>query len=517
MSTSGSTRPEKSQTLVSWKEIAAFLGRAERTVKRWERVRGLPVHRVPGGERGGVFAYPDELRAWLLGDQGRAAQSPASAKTDQALVEPASSPSSQPAIPVAPELALSENSADPKTNSESDGFRRALPWMLVSAAILGTAIAVILATSGSSRAASSAWRIAGTPKAVHVPKPEAEQLYLHGRYHWSLRTADSLANSVDEYSQAIALDPTYAEPYAGLAESYELLPEYGHISQRDAYARAKVAAKRAMELNPDLAAGHRAEAFALFWDDWDVPGSDAEFRLALALAPMEAETHHWYATTLLSRSERAASIQQADEALRLGPTNPAIIADAAFIHATLNDNRAAGIRTLRELAKSDPGLVKPTRYLARLELDDGNYEGFLTDLRASANISRDLNEAAVADAAERGWAHGGKQGMLEAVREVQQAAFDRGTSSGFNLARTYLLLGKPNEALRYFNAAYKRNDFSLMGLEACEWSAGLKKNAGYAALLRQIRDRMRLPPEPPENSLPPSASKNLSLAASPVH
>jgi len=55
------------KTLVSWKEIAVFLNRAERTVKRWERERGLPVHRVPGGERGSVFAYPDELADWLKG------------------------------------------------------------------------------------------------------------------------------------------------------------------------------------------------------------------------------------------------------------------------------------------------------------------------------------------------------------------------------------------------------------------------------------------------------------------
>lgn len=55
------------RTLVSWKEIASYLERAERTVKRWERERGLPVHRVPGGERSGVFAYSDELTAWLKG------------------------------------------------------------------------------------------------------------------------------------------------------------------------------------------------------------------------------------------------------------------------------------------------------------------------------------------------------------------------------------------------------------------------------------------------------------------
>src|SRR5580692_2048117 len=58
---------EQRKVLVSWKEIASSLDRAERTVKRWEHERGLPVHRVPGGERGSVFAYRDELEDWLKG------------------------------------------------------------------------------------------------------------------------------------------------------------------------------------------------------------------------------------------------------------------------------------------------------------------------------------------------------------------------------------------------------------------------------------------------------------------
>jgi len=62
-----SENAESARSLVSWKEIAAFLNRSERTVKRWERERGLPVHRVPGGERGSVFAYPGELADWLKG------------------------------------------------------------------------------------------------------------------------------------------------------------------------------------------------------------------------------------------------------------------------------------------------------------------------------------------------------------------------------------------------------------------------------------------------------------------
>ncbi len=61
------SEPISGKRLDSWKEIATFLGRAERTVKRWETERGLPVHRMPGGGRSAVFAYTNELTDWLKG------------------------------------------------------------------------------------------------------------------------------------------------------------------------------------------------------------------------------------------------------------------------------------------------------------------------------------------------------------------------------------------------------------------------------------------------------------------
>jgi hypothetical protein len=55
------------ERLDSWKEIAQYLGRDERTVQRWEIDCALPVHRTPGRKRGSVFAYPYELDAWHAG------------------------------------------------------------------------------------------------------------------------------------------------------------------------------------------------------------------------------------------------------------------------------------------------------------------------------------------------------------------------------------------------------------------------------------------------------------------
>jgi Tol biopolymer transport system component len=61
--------------LESWKEISSYLGRSERTVRRWEETEELPIHRQRHEKRGSVYAYANELEAWrhsrsYLGSQG---------------------------------------------------------------------------------------------------------------------------------------------------------------------------------------------------------------------------------------------------------------------------------------------------------------------------------------------------------------------------------------------------------------------------------------------------------------
>jgi WD40-like Beta Propeller Repeat len=62
--------PTAVERIDGWKEIARYLGRDVTTAIRWERQKGLPVHRVPGGKRQPVFCYVHEIEEWL--GRGRA-------------------------------------------------------------------------------------------------------------------------------------------------------------------------------------------------------------------------------------------------------------------------------------------------------------------------------------------------------------------------------------------------------------------------------------------------------------
>ena len=80
--------PPRAGILTCWKEIASFFHRDVRTVQRWEREEGLPVHRHPHQRRSSVYAYPDELEAWWAQYQAGDRTAEPLAETDQAVVTP---------------------------------------------------------------------------------------------------------------------------------------------------------------------------------------------------------------------------------------------------------------------------------------------------------------------------------------------------------------------------------------------------------------------------------------------
>jgi Tfp pilus assembly protein PilF len=77
--------------------------------------------------------------------------------------------------------------------------------------------------------------------------PEAEQLYLKGRFYWNKRTPDDLNKALDYFVQAIVHDPNYSQVYLGMADCYSLMREYTLMPSSEAYPRALAAAKKAVD------------------------------------------------------------------------------------------------------------------------------------------------------------------------------------------------------------------------------------------------------------------------------
>jgi serine/threonine protein kinase/tetratricopeptide (TPR) repeat protein len=162
--------------------------------------------------------------------------------------------------------------------------------------------------------------------------PEAYQLYLRGRYFGNQVTAAGLKKSIEYFEQAIDKDPGYALAYAGLADSYsELGGDWLYLPPNDSIPKAKVAAKKALELDDALAEAHAALAYAAFFD-WDWFTAEREFKRAIELNPNSAISHEHYAEFLRTSLRFNESMAEAQRAQELDPLSPEIVGGLGFIY-----------------------------------------------------------------------------------------------------------------------------------------------------------------------------------------
>lgn len=432
--------------LQSWKEVAAFFNRDERTIRRWETSRGLPIHRVPGGARGTIYAYTDELEAWLR----RVPEEPREASVES---EPPAAPSR---------------------------VRRHWPFAALAAVLILTVAAVTWFERNGAVAKPN-------PAPLHTvayhPNPKAVALYRNGIYYWQARTPESLNLAVDAFTQAIVQDPKYAEAYVGLANCYNLLREFSLMPPSVAYPRAEAAARRAIALNPNLADAHASLAFVEFYWLRQVPAAKKEFERALALNPNAAVVHHWYATSLMTLSEFPKALAEIDKARDLDPESSSILADRGLI--LFYDGKVQeAIDSLHNVARTEPDFLSPHTYLMGIDLVTGDDAGYLSELKKSAALLHDKNARAVAEMAERGWKSGGRKAMLEAVLSEQRRLFEHGEEAAYNLAETAGLLGKTKLALSYLKISVAHNEAADIPIGISHCFRSLRGSAEYRKLVK---------------------------------
>lgn len=530
-------REVDSVRLDSWKEIASFLHRDARTVRRWERERKLPVHRVPGGERSGVFAYVAELEEWLhTADRLPDTVAPVKIALFPAKTR-ASADGSSDLIDEAAETPLpSDGSAAPIANQCTDAVDSGSPTVAASPAVEPTASSEVQAEvqaevqSGLKSALHSINTLAGnfaadqstvpepsvatrpgntaafeagqrlpaashtfayqaisllalaaiavgvtfalvhhrdaqrSAAAVHRPTPEAQDLYLRGRYNWNLRTEAGLTSAVDLFTQAIVNDPRYARAYAGLADSYLLLRQYGHMPNSEAYPRALAAARQAIALDDSCPDAHRSLAFILRFWNWDMPAAEQEYRRAIALDPNDSQSHHWYATALLSSGRVREALEQIDIARTLEPQSVSVLADRGLILAMSDPaDPRAGLTELQQVEQSQPAFLSTHVYLSNIYLSLGDYNNFLAEAQTVAQLNHETEKGAALDRARQVLATRGAPPMLRALANDLGPLTDRGSIPAYDVAKLYGLAGERQQAIHYLRLACDRREPGFIG------------------------------------------------------
>jgi adenylate cyclase len=147
---------------------------------------------------------------------------------------------------------------------------------------------------------------------------EAYQLYLKGKFETNKFTKDGFSQGLDDFHQAVALDPNYGLAYNRLA--------YNYINQQDWYIRpdeagpkAKEAAEKALAIDDSDSDAYVALAIESQWYEWNWTASESAFKRAIELNPNNSEAHGYYSWLLAPMGRTDQAVVEARRSLQVAP------------------------------------------------------------------------------------------------------------------------------------------------------------------------------------------------------
>ncbi len=334
-------------------------------------------------------------------------------------------------------------------------------------------------------------RTVGRLESGPVVKPstgnlEAYTLYLRGHYSWNKRTPEGWRAAIEEFERAIALDPQFAPPHAGVAYCYAMLgfDESGALLPSEAMPKARTAALRALELDPLLPEAHGSRAVIAFLYDWDWALAEGEFERAMGLGHDSSTSSAWHATflALMGRHDEAAHVISRAQAVDpLSLINHVTVGRCHYL-AHRFDEAIAKFRSCLDL---EPRFLLGYPAIARAYLVKNRPREALAELERGMSF---LGRVPVL-LTYAGWAHaalGQRDEALGILDELRGVAAERYVPTLY-AAQILGALGHLDEAFRLYDLAYEQRSGWLVFLRGEPLWDFLRSDPRSVPLLKKMR------------------------------
>ncbi len=319
--------------------------------------------------------------------------------------------------------------------------------------------------------------------------PRAYEAYLLGRSFLDRGTEEDLEKALEQFNLALSIDKDYAAPYAGIASYYSILPFYSALSPAEVFPKARSAAQKSLELDPNLAEAHASLAYIHAYFEWDWALADREFRRALELRPSHADVHFSYSRFLAAAGRPDEALGEIRRAEELDPRSLSLRANTALLSYFRGQYEVA-LQKLLEIQKLDPNDPIVHWGIGLVHEQKRRFPEAISSIQKAASLSPSKNfKASLAHA----YALAGKSAEARKVLEELQEQSRKAYVPSYYSALIHAGLGEKDRAFEFLERAYQERSTVLAYLPLDPRLEPLRSDPRFADLLRRTGRDGRAP------------------------
>jgi TolB-like protein/DNA-binding winged helix-turn-helix (wHTH) protein/cytochrome c-type biogenesis protein CcmH/NrfG len=332
--------------------------------------------------------------------------------------------------------------------------------------------------------------VLGDPNApVHPMDDDAFDSYLRGLAESSIHTPEGLDRIIAAFQKAVVDDPNCPQPLAGLAHVYERGANLGFLPPRATYAKAREAAERAIQLDPNIPEAHVYLADAYLTVDYDWKSAQAEIEKALALNTNDPMAHEWNGVFMSVQGKNESAIEEMGRAVELDPLNADRKIFLAHILQKAGRNAEAE-EQLKAALQLDPASVLAHSSLICLYTQWGRQSDAISEWSAFFFL---VGQPETADEVRSVYRKSGfevaKRHALKAKLAYLTRLRDQRYVSAFSFAEIHAELGDKNEAIQWLEKSYAARDVELpcMSNKPDALFASVQSDPRVIAIVEKVR------------------------------
>lgn len=312
----------------------------------------------------------------------------------------------------------------------------------------------------------------------------AYNFYLQGRHVWSSRTEVGLRQSIRLFERAIEEDSTCAPAYAGIADAYNLLCDFGHMPAEEGIPLARRAACRALEICPTLSEAYTSLGFILCFHDWNWAEGEDHYRRSIELNPGYVTARHWYACDYLAiRGRFAEAAREILIARQLDPLDAAVEDSCCFLKL-LQRRFAEAEQGYRQLIRKAPEFHKSYAGLGRTLGFLGRYAEAVESLEKARSVAGDI-PSLMGALGQTHAVHGNKVAARRMLKSLEDMAKRRHVASTC-FALIHAGLGENEEALDWLERGAARRELGVSAANVHPAYDALRSEPRFQRLLERM-------------------------------